>query len=126
MDNTALKKKRLKDLNQRLASGQVDLRTSMDRLMDKVHKIRFEVDFMVFKQQCKKVPKSPTKNRYRDVIESNPCLQSVEIKSPKADDNRFFLASPVKKKSAPAPFSPKAKSPAKNKPSPYSPIGMSR
>ncbi len=130
MDNTALKKHRLKVLNQRLALGQVELRTSLERLMDNVHKIRFEADYMVFKQQCKKIPKSPTKNRYRDVIENNPCLQTVEIESPASVvanvDNRFFPSSPVKKIANPAPFSPKAKSPVKAKSCPYSPIGMSR
>ena len=130
MDKTALKKHRLRVLNQRLALGQVDLRTSLERLVDKVHDIRFEADFMIFKQQCKKVPKSPIRNRYRDVKENNPCLQKIEVESPSSVvetvNNRFFPSSPVKMKASPAPFSPKRKSPTKDKSCPYSPIGMSR
>jgi len=130
VDNKDLKKQRLKDLNERVASGQLDIRNSVERLMDKVHQIRFEVDFMLLKQQCKKIANSPTKNRYRDAIKNNPCLQSFETDSPgflvTNLEHRFFSSSPGKKSVRPTPLSPKAKSPAKAKSSPYSPIGMSR
>jgi hypothetical protein len=130
VNKAALKKQRLKEFNQRLALGQVDLRTSMEHLMEKVDNIRLEVDFMVIKQQCNKVPKSPILNRYGHKIKNNPFLQSIEIESSssllESFENRFFSPSPNKKKATTAPFSPNAKSPAKDNFSPYSPIGMSR